>query len=498
MAILEKEVFVKLHNRTISYYELKGYAMPRKENKKGGLSVIKGAQIKVKIEDLSNGSNVKVTKVCDECEKIIENQSYGNILKLRELGDGKDRCFQCARVKSGGTQRKVACFEESFEYNAIINNKEYLLSEFSEKNNEKLSKITYKSNFEYLWICPDCNSEYKMSAYLRTIDSNCPYCSGRRVNDTNSIYMTKPEIINLFVNEEDAHKFTHGSEKKAWFSCPDCGHNQEKVVNQVVKYGVRCSNCSDGISYPEKIMISILNQLNISYETQKTFSFFRRRKYDFYIPEINAIIEMHGGQHYNEGFTGMGSKTLKDQIKNDILKKEIALQNGITHYYIVDCRISCLDYIKHNIYKSELPLKLDLTKVSWLECVEFASKSLAKEVCTLWQSGTKDIIGISKKVKLGRTTIIKYLKQGATIGWCDYNPYLQRIKDNGKKNVISVVQLTVDNNFIRYWDSLTQIEKELGILHGNVSAVCTGKQKTAGGFKWVYKEDYEKSKLVEI
>ena len=32
-----------------------------------------------------------------------------------------------------------------------------------------------------------------------------------------------------------------------------------------------CRKCSDGISYPEKFLYSILEQLNIDFETQKIF-----------------------------------------------------------------------------------------------------------------------------------------------------------------------------------------------------------------------------------
>jgi len=34
--------------------------------------------------------------------------------------------------------------------------------------------------------------------------------------------------------------------------------------------------------------------------------------------------------------------------------------------------------------------------------------------------------------------------------------------------------------------------RKLKIFNTAISAACSGKTKTAGGFKWMYKEDYDK------
>ena len=52
-----------------------------------------------------------------------------------------------------------------------------------------------------------------------------------------------------------------------------------------------------------------------------------------------------------------------------------------------------------------------------------------------------------------------------------------------------VVQLSLNNEYIREWTSCTEASKLLGnITH--ISAVCRGERKSAGGYKWVFKEDY--------
>ena len=52
----------------------------------------------------------------------------------------------------------------------------------------------------------------------------------------------------------------------------------------------------------------------------------------------------------------------------------------------------------------------------------------------------------------------------------------------------AALQYDLDGNFIREWDALIDIQNELGIFSVSVSRVCKGKRKTAGSFKWKYKD----------
>ena len=42
------------------------------------------------------------------------------------------------------------------------------------------------------------------------------------------------------------------------------------------------------------------------------------------------------------------------------------------------------------------------------------------------------------------------------------------------------------NELIKIWGGIREVERELGISHGNISACCKGKLKSAGGFVWKY------------
>lgn len=53
-------------------------------------------------------------------------------------------------------------------------------------------------------------------------------------------------------------------------------------------------------------------------------------------------------------------------------------------------------------------------------------------------------------------------------------------------NAKQVIQLTLNGDYIKLWDSMHDIERELGYSHGNIGKCCKGKQKTSNGYKWAY------------
>lgn len=55
---------------------------------------------------------------------------------------------------------------------------------------------------------------------------------------------------------------------------------------------------------------------------------------------------------------------------------------------------------------------------------------------------------------------------------------------------IPIIQLDLQNNFIRDWDSATTASTELKISRQHISNCCKGKRNKCGGYKWVYKSNY--------
>jgi group I intron endonuclease len=75
--------------------------------------------------------------------------------------------------------------------------------------------------------------------------------------------------------------------------------------------------------------------------------------------------------------------------------------------------------------------------------------------------------------------------------------YGKHLSDETKRKLsmikrIPVVQLDKDDNFIFEYDSIKNASEQTGVQTASIGRCCRRKQKTACGFKWMYKEDYDK------
>jgi DNA-directed RNA polymerase subunit RPC12/RpoP len=353
----------------------------------------------------------------------------------------------------------------------------------------------------YRYRCLICGNEDIINEYSLKNHVGCNVCSNQKVlKGYNDVATTNQYLASLFANKEDTYKYTEHSGLKVDFICPDCGNLiKNKTIFKINKRGLSCPKCS------EKFVFNILQQLKIDFVyqlTSKNFKWCDKYKYDFYFKINNKeyIIETNGIGHYEKGFDTCGGKTLKEEKENDKLKKELAINNGILeeNYIIIDCRYSTLDWIKEHALSSKLNELFDLSKVIWLECHKYACSGLVKKVCELWESGIHSTIKIREILKLTRTTIRKYLKQGAKNNWCDYNPKEELIKsgkNQSKKNVKEVICLNNNEKF----NSLKEASAYYNINRDNISECCRGKRKycrkdhvTKERLYWMYYEDYLK------
>jgi hypothetical protein len=64
-----------------------------------------------------------------------------------------------------------------------------------------------------------------------------------------------------------------------------------------------------------------------------------------------------------------------------------------------------------------------------------------------------------------------------------------RIERIAQKNRRPVVQMTLDGDVVRIWESSVAVEKETGMRSSNIRSVCCGIVKTAYGYKWKHTEE---------
>lgn len=504
MAILEKEIMVKIVGSNINYYEEKGYKLPkRKRNKYANYTVPYGTEILVKIEHLQKRVKSLVTKICDICDKNCGKVQYCTITAMREKStDKKDRCRECGIAHRD--QKRIQ--SNSLKDFAIDNKLDYLIEEYSDKNPLGIDKIFKGTARKVLWKCIDCSEEFKMSPNYRTSSGlnakNCPFCHGRKISDKNNLWNTSPETAKLLKVSEDGYKFTKGSNELGVFSCPSCGEDTVKKIVSVANNpnSCLCESCSDSRSFPEKIMQGVLVNLDISFEKEKTFDWSKSNnngllRYDFYLPKFNCIIEVHGAQHYgNKSFQYLGGRTSSEEILNDAHKYEQAKNNGIKKYIVIDCSKSDFNFIKENILKSELKNMLDIKSVDWTECLKFSSNSTVRMVSTLRNQGLESK-EIAREMGIHQTTAIRYMKRGNELGWCSYDPKHsgRPKKQSGNKQI---VKLDKNNNFIEDYKNIEYVKQDISNINKYyVIYCCEGKIRSHAGFKWMYYEDYKLHKI---
>ena len=73
--------------------------------------------------------------------------------------------------------------------------------------------------------------------------------------------------------------------------------------------------------------------------------------------------------------------------------------------------------------------------------------------------------------------------------WCTIKENNQHAIDNNLINTNKpIIQLDLEGNYINEFYSTREAEAITGIDNSGISKVCKGKRKTAGGYKWKYKE----------
>lgn len=302
--------------------------------------------------------------------------------------------------------------------------------------NSKTRRIQYKKG--YIYQCENC--KFIGVRKETTINSfDCPVCSGHSCKwNYNSIAFLKPAMIHLFANIEDAYEYTLGSHRKVDFICPDCGALlKEKQIKNVIKNGLYCSYCSDGVSIGEKIFREVLLQLNIPFEMHRAFEWSRKRTYDFYLPECKMVIEIHGVQHniwYNESFASVGGRTTEEEHQNDLIKEKLAENHGLEYVWI-DASKSEFNHIKCAIMGCiflmvKYPEKF--LQINWEEIEKKSKQSMVIMCGELWndQYSSNEIRQITH---YSSSAINYWLQDAQKIGLCHTYNKAEANRRNGRK-----------------------------------------------------------------
>lgn len=330
---------------------------------------------------------------------------------------------------------------------------------------------------KHLLICPnECNGVKQGSSGRVTL---------KGVND---VATTHPYLANYFVNKSEPYRYSANSMKQVEVKCPNCGMTKKMILKNLTTQGLGCSVCSDGISYPEKFIANLLRQLNVDFKKEYTLDNGRTR-YDFYLPEYNCIIEVHGIQHYVQSPRG---RSLEEEQLNDKYKHKLAIKRGVRCYIVIDARESTFEWMKNSIMNGGLPILLGFEEgdVDWGAIAGSCEKSLVREVCDYFNEHGGTTYGIGEVFGIDRTTVSNYLKRGTELGWCEYTDEVKK-QGRERKRVRGVnIETGQVMDFINAkeagrWLIDTDITTNK-YAQNKIYSCCIGERLSAYGYKWEY------------
>lgn len=337
--------------------------------------------------------------------------------------------------------------------------------------------------------CNVCNGEWYATPANILKGRGCPYCAGKKIlNGVNDLWTTNPEIASWLKDKELGYKVTKGSNKKVTFICPRCGKGKIISPNKL-NNSFSCNYCSDGISYPEKFLLSLLDQLHINfiYQYSKVNAVWcDKYKYDFYF-EHNGnkiIIETNGIQHYEKSFNTVGGRTIDEETENDNNKKLLALSNEIDYYITLDCRYSQMEYIKNNIEDSLLSNLFDLSQIDFSKCSKDACDTIVFKVCEEYKTND-NILNIAQKFHISQSAVYSYLKRGTSLGLCKYNGI------NNIKEALSDPVICLNTKIV--YDSIIEASRQTKVAQQSIKDSCINHKilttKNSCNM-WAYKKEY--------
>lgn len=425
----------------------------------------------INVYKVTRGSDKKAWWYCDKCNEVFDCS-----IAHRIAGRG---CPYCSCKRVGRFNNLAYCFPKiAKEWHPTKNGDltPYDVAKYSNQN-------FWWLNEQREWQTPVA---YRTNKKPQKIKKKIPKQSIKKV--TEYMWTTNPELAKLLANPEDGYKYTHGSTKKVDWKCPECGEILKgKSISNISKRGLSCPQCSDGISYPEKIMLELLNEFKIQIIHDISFDWSNNKRYDFYLPSLNLIIETHGEQHYRGGFERVGGRGLEEEQNNDQYKYELAIANGIKpeNYIEIDCRKSDFEFIKNNIMNSRLAEVFDLSEVDWIRVGEESLKSKVITTLKLWESGLTRY-QIADNMQLSYGTVMRYFKKLISAVILKEKDFIKSKTIKGKiiKTSSPILEIRGDKRIV--YENMWEASSTLNVETEYISRVCRGQRKTFMGSQWIF------------
>lgn len=301
-------------------------------------------------------SSKKYWFVCDKCPHTYEKSTCNAL---------KSGCPYCCvpQQKLCSSPDCSHCFDKSFassEYSNLFD---------VENNGGLTSRDIFKhTSKKYKFRCDKCNHTFESRADHVANGHICPYCcipSKTLCNDDEcrqcfSKSFASSPMIKMFSNDNkgvNPRKIFKSSGEKYWFDC-EYGHKYKASLDKIAS-GRRCPSCKNKT---ETLLYEFLSTLpygeiltQYRLENCKNTLTNRSLPFDFALLDEKVIIELDGGQHFEN--VKYFKSDVKDRVYMDIFKQKCAISAGFSffripqgYYFDIKTRATIQEWITCNVY----------------------------------------------------------------------------------------------------------------------------------------------------
>lgn len=457
--------------------------------------------------------------ICSKC-----GHHFVSSIRTRVAGRGK--CPKCdADVRS----RKRS---ETFVKKSGSVADSPLIKEWDYENNDKLGLdpklLTLGSNRKAFWKCPRCGNHYEAKILNRGINKRgCPYCANHKIKPGfNDLASTHPDLVKEWDFEKNEIKPTEvsrGCGKKVWWKCP-LGHRYQATILHRTNGNTGCPVCNSGrqTSFAEQAVYFYVRKIFPDAINRYKDIFTNGMELDIYIPSKKIGIEYDGVYFHKDDKTereirknkicqehGIRLIRIKEQgMENESryqiaqtvffgenLEKRTCLSQMIQNLLIELTKFSVRPYsvfpFEVNLDKDEFEIRnymIDREKNSF----EAFYPELAKEWCYEKNGNLKPNMfppksGMKVYWKCKECGHVWKTSLGQRASGCGCPVcYRQRNKGGNSPRAKKVYQYSMDGRFIKEWECISDVERELKINASNVSMCAAHKRPNAGGYRWEF------------
>lgn len=160
------------------------------------------------------------------------------------------KCEKCCNEWQATVHERHRGGKKCLKCKSISTNLPGLIKEWHPVKNGNITPndVTFASNKKYWWIC-DVGHEYKTSVHTKSKGGTCPYCSGHKLHEDNSLAAVNPKLSKEWHPTKNGNKtpetvFSSSRIEKAWWQCSkNEEHVWEAKIHTRHQQGQGCPYC---------------------------------------------------------------------------------------------------------------------------------------------------------------------------------------------------------------------------------------------------------------